>query len=365
MRQSIVHVIASLNRGGAELNLLRLVRNSEDNHHTVVNLTRNGSLVEEFRGAGADVIELGIGRTGFLSAISKLRKIIKRKKPQVVQGWMYHSNLIASAAALLCGVRKIAWNLRGIDIPQSPLSVTGAIVWLNAKASYFIPEAIVCCGEEVRNAHIKRGFCQKKLITIANGYEISNEGYARVYETRMKCMARPFVAGLVGRWDKLKGHGLFIESAKYIIAQNKDIKFLLVGRDINSKNDELRALIATAEEMENIELADETTNILEIYEKISVLCLPSKSEGFPNVVAEAMLCGVPCVVFDVGEAKHIVGNAGVVVGRRSPRSMADGILRLYSLEEEDWKHIQQEARKQIVENYNVDKTVEMYRRIYE
>jgi len=92
-----------------------------------------------------------------------------------------------------------------------------------------------------------------------------------------------------------------------------------------------------------------------VYSSLDVLCSASCSEGFPNVIAEAMACGVPCVVTDVGDSARIVGDTGMVVPSKDSVRLATAIED--SLRREENETELQRRRTRIVEKFGLEKLV--------
>ena len=110
------------------------------------------------------------------------------------------------------------------------------------------------------------------------------------------------IIGLVARWDSLKDHSMFIEAAAAVSREHEDIYFVLVGRGIEWETPELAALIRTAGLQDRMILLGERDDIPSLTAAFDIACSSSITEGFPTTIGEAMACGVPCVVTDVGDA---------------------------------------------------------------
>jgi glycosyltransferase involved in cell wall biosynthesis len=91
----------------------------------------------------------------------------------------------------------------------------------------------------------------------------------------------------------------------------------------------------------------------------------SYGESFPNVIGEAMACGVPCVVTDVGDAAWILGNTGRVVPPRDPRALADAWREMIDLGPGGRLALGREARSRVIERFTVESVVARYDAVYE
>ena len=93
---------------------------------------------------------------------------------------------------------------------------------------------------------------------------------------------------------------------------------------------------------------------------LDVLVCSSTTEGFPNVVGEAMACGVPCVATDVGECAEVVGDTGRIVPKQDPQRMGEAILELLRPPRAERIALGAAARQRVVERYEINRTVARY-----
>ena len=98
---------------------------------------------------------------------------------------------------------------------------------------------------------------------------------------------------------------------------------------------------------------------------IDILCLSSRAEGFPNVIGEAMACGVPCVTTDVGDAKEIVGDTGWVAPPRDFERLAKSLDDALSCSDEELKYRGDKARERVVKYFSMQTARDKYVSIYQ
>jgi glycosyltransferase involved in cell wall biosynthesis len=365
----IIHIISSLNTGGAETMLVRLIRAMPKHNHIVITLTEVGSLGVSLKASGYTVYCIGLRASTTWFALPRLWSLIRRESPDVLQTWMYHADFLGGLIGRLAGARKIFWNVRNTEIPQGRLSLTGLTVRLCATLSKWLPKAVICCAHAGLEVHAALGYKRQKMLTIPNGYDTSEwqpDNISRCDVRRIYGLnGEAFIVGIVGRYDPLKGYDVFIEAAARIAKVIGNAIFLMIGRHVDSSNIELRSLIESRGGNAVFRLLGERSDVLHLMSTMDVYCLSSKAEGFPNVVAEAMLMQVPCVVTDVGDAARIVGESGKVVVPGQPKALADALLEIESMSEIQRHEMGVAARKRIVQHYDINVIAQRYSEIYE
>jgi glycosyltransferase involved in cell wall biosynthesis len=360
MMAKIVHVISGLGVGGAELMLKRLViesLKSSSHKYSVISLTTEGEGAAELVSQGIEVRSLGM-RSGFGGPIAlyKLIKIFKRDRPDVVYTWMYYSDLLGGLAAFFCGIKDIIWGIRCTQIPQRSFSVAGLIRKICSVLSFYLPRKIICCAEAARLAHVDLGYCAEKMIVIPNGFDLSvfKPSAALRNKTRKKLNVseRSLVVGIVGRFDPMKDFNNFIQAASLVSDELNDVKFLMIGRGLDKENTELMQWIEKTQCPNKFILIGET-DPHDLYAAMDLYCLSSKGEGFPNVVAEAMAMGIPCVVTDVGDAALIVGTSGLVVDPMDAYALYKGLISMLTLRSQELQLFGATARQLIENHYDI------------
>ncbi|HEY9271117.1 glycosyltransferase family 4 protein, partial [Achromobacter sp.] len=333
-RLRVLHIITGLGQGGAESVLFRLATYPEaDVEHVVVSLTDEGIYGARLRAAGIAVHALGMkrGRVS-LGGFMALRSLIVAARPDAVQTWMYHADLIGGLAARLAGVRAIVWGIRnsGEHLERSSRSAR-MVLRACALLSGRIPKAIVCAAQKSAERHADKGYARERMVVIANGYDLSR--YAPDGEARVRVRAQwglpedvPAI-GCVARWDPLKDHANLLRAVAALVRDGRDagLRCVLIGRGMDTDNAELAALIDRLGLRDRVVLAGPSDDVPGAMNGLDLHVLSSCAEGFPNVVAEAMACGVYCVVTDVGDAAFIVGDTGVVVPPEQSEALARGI----------------------------------------
>ncbi len=338
--------------------------------HSIVSLTGLGKLGSVLKGKGRDVTALNM--RGFLDVprvLFELYRVFRKERPDVVQTWMYHADLIGGLAARLSGMRNVIWGIRTTNVNSGVSRVTRWIRQACAVLSYIIPRVIICAAEASREAHARIGYSSKRMMVIPNGFDLEALT-ATINDRHAVRMAAGFssgdlVVGSIGRYNPAKDHENFINAALCLLDDFPNVKFLLIGRDLTSENTLLMDLVLASGVPERFTLLGERRDIPACLKAMDIFCLHSRTEGFPNVLGEAMAMGLPCVTTNVGDAALLVGETGIVVEPRDSRALADGLKFLIEKNEDYRTELGQKAQSRIRENFTMGHTTSRFKTVYE
>jgi len=366
----IIHVITGLNVGGAEQALKRLLlANSECSQESIViSLTDLGTLGAELKLHGVEVHTLGMKNVFSMPmTLYRLVKLIRLLKPDIVQSWLYHADLIGGVAAKIAGVKYIVWGIRTTELKQGSY-ITAIIRKLLALLSYFIPSKIVCVAEASKQKHINIGYCASKMVVIGNGFDLNQLQSSSEQRKLLRCSCglseEHLVIGSVGRLSQDKGQDIFIKTAALLVKTFPNIRFLMVGRGLDSSNSELMSWLDAARVADKFVLLGERKDVPACLSAMDVFCLHSRTEGFPNVLGEAMALGLPCVTTNVGDAAFLLSNTGIVASQNTPQSLFNAIEKLLGLSSKERKSMGESAKKRIKLNFTQVQTSRMYHELY-
>ena len=367
----ICHIIVDLDVGGAEMMLKRLIESQCHNtkfRHCVITFKSVGMVGLAISSLGIEVMALNIRSFRDVpTAIWHLVCFLRASRPHIVQTWMYHADLIGGLAALLAGCKNIIWGIRSNLIPKRNF-FTRIIVYLCAKTSFLIPRVIVSCAESARLRHISLGYKEEKIVVIPNGYDLAafvpTPDLRKAMRLELGISKNAMVIGTVGRFDFLKDYKNFILAARIVAKSMPSIKFLMLGRNIDVSNSVLMNWIVETGFSERFLLCGERDDVSNCLAAMDIFCLPSLSEGFPNVVAEAMCMQLPCVVTDVGDSALIVRDTGLVVSPSNESALAEALLFICNLPVEKRVNLGRRAREVVVENYSITKIEQQYSNLY-
>lgn len=371
MNISVFYIITGLNTGGAEIMLLKLLeRLSPQFSAQVISLTDIGSVGKRIQALGIPVKALGMSRKiPNLFACLRLVQLFQHSQPDIVHTWMYHSDLLGGLAARIAGVPRVVWNIRHSDLSrENNKATTRFVAALCARLSTIIPDRIQCCSTVAKDIHISLGYAQDKFIVTPNGFDLKRfrpDPQAREsVRQELEIAADTPLVGLIARFDPQKNHIGFFEAAGYLHQKRPDVHFLLAGSGIDADNPALMAAIYQAKVSHVTHLLGLREDIPRLMASLDILASSSYGEGFPNVLGEAMGCGVPCVVTDVGDSAYIVGDTGKVVAFGNMTALANALASLLSLSGSERITLGQQARHRIEKNFEINHVINLYESLY-
>jgi glycosyltransferase involved in cell wall biosynthesis len=370
----LFHIITSLSTGGAEMMLYKLLSAMDRSRFesSVISLVDKGIIGARIESLGVPVYSAGM-RRGLPTPLSvwRLRQLVSQLQTDLIQGWMYHGNLAATLAPYLVNCPKIPviWNVRHsvYDLVYEK-RLTRSVIRLGAKLSSQ-ERYIIYNSKTSALQHESLGYCSDRTTIVPNGFDC--ELFCPSEDARFKLRRQlgiddtTSLIGLISRYHPMKDHANFLRAMAEPELHNAGINAVLVGRGVDDGNSELMGTIRSLGLEERVHLLGERKDIPEIMAGLNVAASSSYGEGFPNVIGEAMACGVPCVVTDVGDSCWVVGETGRVVPPRSPKALAKACASLLEMPEYERRKLGERARKRILENFSLEAIVKQYERIYE
>ncbi|NOS87348.1 MAG: glycosyltransferase [Methylococcaceae bacterium] len=369
----IVFIITGLHTGGAEMMLLKVLTHLDRQRFQplVISLTSLGALGANIAALNIPVQALQLqGKLSDLAALIRLVRLIKAFRPQLVHTWMYHADLLGGLAARLAGVKAIAWCIRNSTLDaHSTKRSTRLVVRVCAALSHRIPTRIISCSEQARRIHTDIGYAADKMTVIPNGFDLSRfQPDPAAYASVRKELGLPedaLIVGLIGRYDPQKNHSGFLAAASKIQAEFSHVHFVLAGKGVDHTNTALIHAATTAGIAANCHWLGLRTDMPRLMAALDVLASASLyGEAFPNVLGEAMACGVPCAVTDVGDSAYIVGSTGQVAPAGDTAALAAAITAILALSADDRHALGQQARQRVAEHFEIAAVVRQYEDVY-
>ena len=364
----IVHVIIGLEIGGAELFLYRLINQSKNNvNHVVISLTNLGTIGESLRSEGILVICLNLKNIFSVpKVVFRLYINLIKLKPDVVHTWMYHADFLGGIVSKMLGIKKIIWCIRTTDVTLGKSKSTIVLRKLCAYLSYYVPSHIVCVAYKSKNIHIKVGYDESKIIVISNGFDLNKlklSANDRLdFRNSIGVKDNDIVIGSIGRFNIIKNQEFFIEVANSLIKENVSLKFVIIGRDNNSYNKKLTKWISDRKLQKHFILLGQRSDVSKCLNGLDIFCLHSKTEGFPNVLGEAMAIGVLSVSLDVGDAAFLLNNSDLIA---SDGDLSNLITSVINWTPEKKQKVIMESKKRVENTFCMSVIAQKYIDIYE
>lgn len=371
-RPRVLHVITGLGTGGAEAMLVKLTDSLANNTDAmIISLMGNSNNVIRIGGAGTPLVTLGMKPGGFPSffVLKNLLRVTYNFRPDIIQGWMYHGNVAAWLISLLaCRRAKLLWNIRQTlyDLSfEKPL--TRWVIVLSRWLSYK-PLKIIYNSQLSANQHEAMGYPHRSCVVIPNGFELNqfkpNLEARECVKNELRLAPGIRLVVHVARYHPMKDHRTLLMAARMVSQEYSSTKFLLVGLGVCEENEELKSLCQQLGLRNTVLLLGERPDIPRLLAAADLLVLSSAwGEGFPNVVGEAMACGTPCVVTDVGDSASVLGDCGYIVPPRNPEALAVAMERLLA-NSRQLHDLSAKARRRVVELYSIEQISKRYLDLY-
>jgi glycosyltransferase involved in cell wall biosynthesis len=356
--------------GGAEMALLRLVSGSQRGayQHAIVSLSPGGPMVERFQSLGVEVIQLDFKKRP-LATFVRLLGLLRKRRPHVVQTWMYHADLIGGIAARLVGNRNVIWGVRTTDVKANGGMSIRLLRSICAKLSAFLPGVIVCAAEASKHSHAAVGYDESRMAVVPNGFDFSvfNPDDAGRLQLRRACGIEEsaIVVGTLGRFNPAKDPEGFVRAAGLLAKDWKNVRFLMVGRGFDWNNSELTQWIYATECAERFNLLGERSDVPTCLAAMDVFCLSSRTEGFPNALAEAMAMRLPFVTTDVGDAGMLAAETGLVVRKEAPKELASALHNLLAMNADQRRATGEAASRRVRDEFSLERMRRRFEQIYE
>jgi glycosyltransferase involved in cell wall biosynthesis len=373
---SVAHVITIIGVGGAEMMLSKILKHTTQQrftHHVYSLVTPVGPLASRIEALGIPVTSMGMKRGSLPDprAVLRLARLLREVRPNIVQTWMYHADLLGGAAAKLARPSMpVVWNVRQSNLDPAlnrPRSLQ--VVRACARISSWLPDMIVCCSSEARRTHAAVGYNQSKLRVIPNGFDLAafrpDPEARRAVRVELGLSDDVVVIGMVARFDPQKDHRNFIDAAALLLAKRPDVRFVLCGYNMSPDNATLAEWIDAAGVRPALHVLGPRHDIPRLTAALDIATLSSAGEGFPNVLGEAMACGVPCVATDVGDAADMIGDTGYVVPSRNAGALARAWDEMLVADRAAREALGLRARQRIEERFSIRHVTRLYEEMYE
>jgi glycosyltransferase involved in cell wall biosynthesis len=360
----VLFLINSLNPGGAERQLCELVGRLDperfEAHVAVYYDPPTPALASLFNqvaalpGVTLTSLRKRRGPLGYLVALPRLAGLIRRMDAQVLHGYMEGNLPMLFLGGLLR--KRVVWGIRRTSSDHTKMDrLSLALLRFSIRLSPFV-DLIIFNSEAGLLNHAAMGMRSPRMEVIPNGFNVDLfKPDPALGLARREAWGVPEdvpLIGIVGRLDPVKDHPTFLRAAARLSVDFPTARFICIGSGPAAYEARLKALAEELGIAGRVLWPGTSQDMHGAYNALSLLILASTDEGFPNVLGEAMACGVPCVTTRVGDAALLVGEIGRVVEPGDDEAMAGAAEQL--LLEEGPKHDERMAagRKRICETFS-------------
>ena len=355
----MVHVITNFaGVGGAEMMLARLIQYTENQYqHVIISLMKTSSVYQSTLERCTSHHALGWNGINTLSTIQKLRKLLKQLQPKAVQCWMYHANALTSLSIIgLAKKPKVVWGIHHSLASPKDESISTKIALGISKILSKQPSHIIYCAHSSLEQHQAFGFQNPNSQVIANGVFLDK------FQPNSE-LHQPTVIGFAGRYHPAKGYPYLFETMGLL--KDENIIFKIAGSGASLDNADVKALFEQYQlDAEKVHLLDQISDMPAFYQSIDAFLMTSITEGFPNVLVEAMASGLPCISTEVGDAQYIVQDLGAIVPPRNAQALAEAISAYVQKTEAEKQALKQATRERVVQNFSIETVSGQYMQVW-
>lgn len=294
------------------------------------------------------------GRWDLLGFFLRLCKIFREARPQIVcaynganevtflMGALFRAKTVLSIRSTFWDTSEYGWQTRLLSHATRAMTYRSALV--------------IAVSEAIKREYVRRGYCEKKMLVLYSGFSVDayqrNRSLGAPLRAKWGVAPDQFLIGVVARFDPRKDLATFIRAAATLAAQREDVRFVCVGgRGSNAYREEMEALVVALGLQSRFIWAGVQDNMLAVYNALDVSALTSSSEGFPNVLAEAMCCEIPSATTKAGDSATLRGDPNWVVEVRDAEGMAERWSALLAMPAEERAEIGRASREHILANF--------------
>ncbi len=362
----ILHVIQTLGFGGAENMLIKLVNQDITNEILILTLIDECPLRDKVKNKNVSIVSLSDRKSiNIFKAAYRTNKISKKFKPDILQAWMYHSELIGLVIKILNPSIKLFWNIR-----------CSTEEWKNLRLrNKLILKILICCAGLVSSifvnskselrSDITLGYPKKKLYYIPNGFEdvdiSSKPDKRKKLVDKFGLGSDAIIIGMVARNDPAKDHDNILDALIKLKNLVSNVHLIIVGTGFDQK---FIYKVNNLNLQNNVHFYGASINVFDAILGFDIGVLSSMSESFPNVIAEYMLAALPVVCTDISDVREIIGEEGFVIPAQNSQILNDTLYSVILISEKEKNKLGIAARQRILENFMIGKVSKAYQSKY-
>lgn len=355
----ITYLIPSLGIGGSETMLLKLAEHTNRQKYqlSVITFWQENILAVRFNALGIKVYQLNRPKSIFpLQTILQLRHILRQLQPDLVHAWLYPAFLFSLAIVGRSFRPKIIWNIR--HAPDCIESSTGKILgWFCKKMVFYMPDAVVCCSQKAAQAHQVQGW-QTPMYCIPNGFVLKERRPTKAGNEGIRI-------GKIARFATAKDHETFIRAAAIFKRSFPQAHFILCGKNCDVHNPSLVHCLAQHAVQEAFTLLGEQSDMATVISQLHICTLSSFTEGFPNVLGEAISQGVMSIATEAGDIPILLGDKQWVTPIGDAQALALAWQNFISLTPTQQVLVKAHQYERLQQYFDIQKIVQKYEQLYD
>ncbi len=301
------------------------------------------------------------GRWDVRGFLSRLHSAINSRRPDVIHSYMGAANLAVAALKPMLR-RPLVWGLRASNQDLSKYDRMASVSRRVEIAMASSADLIIANSEAGRRHAVTVGFPERTITVVENGFELDrwrrNPEAGRVFRRAHRIPQEAPLFGVVGRLDPVKGHDVFLRAAAAVRGRHPEARFAAIGSGPPDIQRSLESESRAAGLSPVFHWIPSQDDMVAVYSALDTLVSTSLSEGFPNVVAEGMACGLRPVVTDVGDSARIAGSCGWVIPPGDAAALAAAMNSVLEMDNQPTDARRPDPRAHIESAFGVDRLVE-------
>lgn len=360
----IVFLSTSMGMGGTDQQISQISRHLTERGHdvTVVSLLPTGKMGKELSADGIPVTHLDMTRgVPDPRGVIRLVRFLRDEQPDVLNSFLVHANIVARISGVLSGVPAIVTSIRNDDYCDG-------IECIGHRLTNFMDDAWMANSGIVAERMVKRGIgSENKKNVIYNCIDLGQ--YKPDEEARWQLRQKlnisndTFLWSAVGRIEPQKDYPTLLRALSKV-PQEYSIKVLIAGK--GSRADHVTTLRTQLDLNDRISFLGVRRDVPDLLAASDGFVLSSVSEGFPNVVMEALASATPVVATNVGGVPELVQDekTGFLVSPRDPSELARSMIRMMETPEEKRRTMGKKGREWIRKNCSIERVVDQWVSLY-
>jgi len=309
--------------------------------HVVASLTNHDFWSRDLARAGIKVVFLGLTRWNLPVVTWRLRRLIKQERPDIINTYLLHANLYGrflgklSGAKVICSVRNIHRDRKLYNLLDR---LSQGLVDIYTPNSRAVAEFLT---EELK-------IPRRKVVVIPNGINV--EAYEKAEKRGVRARRPLFLC--VASFKKQKDHETLVRA----FAQIAKGTLLLVGEGVEERR--IRELVQQLGIEKRVRFLGVQKDVPGLLKTADFLVLPSRHEGMPNILLEAMAAKTPIICSDIMENKELVGKDAT----RFTAGDVEALTHALKTAKRDAKRLAQLYKR--VNDYSIERTRKKLEQLY-